>query len=358
MRVAIDIQTTRGQRVGHGTYAGELVNAIQRVDAQNEYALIAPRREQDLSMPQRFLWDQFIFPALSLAARADLVHQPAFSSPILYPGKKIVTVHDLIGRFFAHEIPFWSAKYFKHWMPFSYRFATHIIAVSEHTKKDVVEQLGIAPEKITVIYEAAGDEFRPNLSRNKIHDVKERYKTGDSYMLHLATLNPRKNLEFLVRVFSQLARRFPELKLVISGKKGWYYESLFQLVSELGLTRRVVFTGYVEDSDKPFLMAGARVFVFPSKYEGFGLPVVEAMGVGTPVISSNTSSLPEVAGEAAIMLAPDDLSGWVSALDRVLSNPRLARAMAEKGVRQAQKFSWDRAAEETIAVYERVMTNS
>jgi glycosyltransferase involved in cell wall biosynthesis len=354
MKIAIDIQTTRGQRVGHGTYAGELVNAIQRVDSQNEYVLIAPHREQDLSMPQRFIWDQFLFPAKSLTARVDLLHQPAFSTPILYPGKKIVSVHDLIGLFFAHEIPFWSSKYFQYWMPFSYRFATHIIAVSEHTKKDIVRELKIPDEKITVIYEGISDEFRPNLSRNKIHAVKEKYQTSDSYMLHLATLNPRKNLEFLVRVFSQIAGRFPELKLVISGKKGWYYDSLFQLVSDLRLSSRVVFTGYVEDKDKPYLMAGARVFAFPSKYEGFGLPVVEAMGVGTPVVCSNTSSLPEVSGEATISLSPEDTEGWVSALDRVLSNPRLARQMSEKGVKQASKFSWDRAAEETIQVYERI----
>lgn len=356
MKIAIDIQTTLGRKTGFGFYVSNLVKNLEKTDKKNEYVFIKPDDEKDFSTPMRWVWDQITFPKLARQAKVDLLHQPCFSTPIFYRGKVVITIHDLISVFFGYNIPFWSRQFFARWMPFTYRFADHLIAVSEHTKKDAIRVLGIPEDKITVIHEAADEKYQLIEDKNILQAVRNKYKIGnDPFILHVGTLEPRKNLQFLVRAFAEAKSQIGKTKLVITGKKGWYYEGLFQLVDELKMHDEVIFTGYVEDDDIPPLYNAATVFAFPSLYEGFGLPPLEAMACGTPVISSNTSSMPEVVGEAGILIAPGDTDAWVDALIRVINNQKQWQAMRDKGLKQAKKFSWEKCARETIAVYEKVV---
>lgn len=359
MKVAIDTQTTLGQKTGFGFYVENLVSHLEQVDRHHQYVKLRPKTDADFKSLRRWWWDQVQLPRLARQAEVDLLHQPAFSAPVLYRGPVVVTLHDLIAIRFGADIPRGSRLYFGTWMPFSYRFADHIIAPSEHTKRDVIDVLGIDERKITVIYEAAAESFRPLHDERALATIRAKYQTGDRFILHVGTINPRKNLEFLVRVFAEVRKKIRTgWKLVITGKKGWYYEGLFKTVAELGLGQAVVFTGYIPESDKVELYNAATMTAFPSLYEGAGLPPVESMLCGTPVVSSNTSSLPEMVGQGGILLPPDDTEGWVKALVALMRTPSLRRTYGAKGRRQARRFSWERTARETIAVYEKVYNAS
>lgn len=353
-KIAIDVQTTLGQKSGFGYYVKNLVENLEKNDSQNEYFLATPNTTHDFSTPQRFIWDQFTFPKRAKKAKVDILHQPCFSAPIFYSGKVVVTCHDIISILFPKNLPFWSRMFYSKWMPFSYRRADMIIASSECTKKDMIKYLKIDPGKIKVIYLATSADFKPAKDKNIIDKIKKKYKTGDKYFIHVGTLEPRKNLSFLVKAFSQASKDGIDENLVIVGKKGWYYEDLFKLVEELNLENRVIFTGYAEEGDIPVLYSGATALTFPSLYEGFGFPPLEAMSCGTPVISSNTSSLPEVIGEAGILIPPKKEKIWAEQMVKVSRDEKLAKDLSEKGLIQAKKFSWEKTAKEVLGVYEEI----
>ncbi|MDQ4078327.1 MAG: glycosyltransferase family 4 protein, partial [Chloroflexota bacterium] len=181
--------------------------------------------------------------------------------------------------------------------------------------------------------------------------IRQKYNLPAIYALFVGTIEPRKNLVSLLKAFRITRERHPNLKLVLAGKKGWLYEEVFQTLHKLGLESEVIRLGFVPDEDLPALYSAARYFVYPSLYEGFGLPVLEALACGTPVICSDRSSLPEVAGDAAILVAPDEIGALVQAMERVLIDSTLRQAMRERGIEQARRFSWERAAKETLALY-------
>ena len=243
-------------------------------------------------------------------------------------------------------------------MPFSYRKATKIIAISKSTKVDITRILKIPEDKIEVVPQAVDEKFSIPIAPRKIAEVCRKYNLRrGKYILHVGTLEPRKNLGFLVNVFGKLTEveGCQDLSLAITGKKGWYYEGLFKEVRRLGLRKKVVFTGYVDEADKPALYQGAKIFAFPSLYEGFGLPLLEAMASGVPVVSSNTSSMPEVVGDAGILLSPNDEPAWVKALcDLSLKEDFYEKYRGAARLR-AGEFSWGQTAQKTIAVYEEAM---
>lgn len=358
MRIAIDTQTTLGQKTGFGFYVKNLTENLKKIDPDNAYILVAPDTQKDFSTPQRFIWDQFRYPKIAKEKKVDILHQPCFSAPscpLLYRGKIIVTVHDLISMHFPKNLPYASRMFYSKWMPFSYRKADKIIAISEDTKRDIVTRLNIPEAKIQVIHSAVSDSFSPVRDKKKLDEVKRKYKTGDEYILDVGTLEPRKNLPFLVKAYHQAIKdRKITHNLVLSGKKGWYYKDLFRLVKDLNLENRVIFAGYVAEEDLPALYSAASLFVFPSLYEGFGFPPLEAMACGTPVISSNTSSLPEVIGEAGILLLPENEAIWANKIIEVLENSAMSSELSQKGLIQAKKFSWEKTAEKTIEVYQEV----
>ncbi|MBI4175355.1 glycosyltransferase family 4 protein, partial [Candidatus Berkelbacteria bacterium] len=332
-------------------------DGLNTVEPRFRYHLLAPRKtEADLTNPERLWWDQVEFPRRAHQVKADLIHQPAFSVPMLTNKKIVVTVHDLIVRLFPKDVRSpWSRVYFGWWMPLSYRRADHLIAISAYTKRDIERELGIPQEKITVIYEAAGAKYQPTADQTVLKQVKKHYDLPGRYLLHIGTLNPRKNIQFLIEVFAKLLGFQPDLTLVIAGKQNWFYPTLKQQVETLGIAARVRFTGYIDETDKACLLQGAELLVFPSLYEGFGLPPLEAMAIGTPVVASNRTSIPEVVGRAGVLLEPDDHAGWVTAIRQILDNRRYHDQLRDRGFRQAAQFTWEETARKTAEVYHYVL---
>lgn len=273
----------------------------------------------------------------------------------------VLTVHDLIFRRYPQHHKPLNRWYLNLTLPLYCRRATHIIAVSEQSKRDLISDYRITPEKITVIYEAADARFCPQ-SVEVVAAVRARYHLPERYVLSVGTIEPRKNLGRLLTAFERLYTEKLTDALVIVGKRGWLYDDFFAQLEQSPAKRAVIFPGWVDDADLPGIYAGAQALALPSIFEGFGLPVLEAMGCGAPVVCSNSSSLPEVAGDpstdlgqgAALLIDPLNTDALADALGRVLRDPDLREALRRRGWMQAAKFSWARAAEETLAIYRRL----
>ena len=320
--------------------------------AADTMPLLAPRKLQYL------LWHLVgIAGPLSRAGdEADVVHTPTFLVP---PRKKtplVVTVHDLTLLRFPRQHPWNTRILMGSGLRRAVRDADAFLAVSEYTRLDLIRLTGAAPERVFVTPEAADARFTPRPDNGAL----ARYGLEKPYLLSVGTLEPRKNLRVLLRAFAALAEKpsakkaADPLTLVLAGAKGWMYDEIFTLVERLGLQERVRITGYVADDDLPVLYSQAQVFIYPSMFEGFGLPVLEAMQCGTPVITTNVSSLPEVAGSAALLFTPDKVEELVGALSRILSEPGLHADMCGRSLEQARRFSWKRTADLTADVYQRV----
>ncbi|MGD8245012.1 MAG: glycosyltransferase family 1 protein, partial [Anaerolineae bacterium] len=228
--------------------------------------------------------------------------------------------------------------------------ATHLMADSEATKADLATHYGVAASKITVTYPGTDQSLSPVGDVENIQAAKARYGIGGDYFLYLGTLQPRKNLLRLLAAFAEFAAHHSPLtvQLILAGKRGWLYDDLFKWVRQRGLEEHVRFPGYVAEEDKAALLSGALAFLFPSLYEGFGLPVLEAQACGCPVITSTTSSLPEVAGDGAFLVDPENTSAIASAMERVITEPLLRDALIERGLANARRFSWDACAEAVL----------
>lgn len=266
----------------------------------------------------------------------------------------VLTVHDLIYTLLpAHHkrLNYW---YLSAAMPLYVRRADQIITVSQCSKRDLVRLYDTPAEKITVIYEAATPHFTPQ-PQDRVAEVRARYGLPERYLITVGTIEPRKNLPRLVEALATLRRRDPNLALVVVGSKGWLYEGFFQAVEQFDQKKAVILPGYVPDDDLPAMLAGATVSVLASLYEGFGLPVLEAMACGTPVACSATSSVGEIAGQAALTFDPENIEEMVKVLQHVLHDSDLRENLRVKGFARAAEFSWQRTARETWAVYEKLM---
>jgi glycosyltransferase involved in cell wall biosynthesis len=363
MIVALNTQTAAGQKSGFGWYASKLIEEMPHVAPDITYACITPGSTANhLSTPKRFLWDQIGFPRAANALKnIDLVHQPSFSATFIAGKPLIVSAHDIIPMLFPENFSLPSRMFFGRFMPFTYRAAAHILTISEHSKRDLIEHVHIAPEKITVTPLAASEAYHPlrGDETEKLRAARNEYGISEKYFIHVGTLEPRKNLLFLVHAFAEAKKtgKIPE-HLVIVGKKGWGYESLYAAVTELGIADSVIFTGYVSDENVPLLMAGATSLVFPSLYEGFGLPPLEGMRCGTPAISSNTSSMPEVVGDTGILLSPTDQQAWATAMVTMSTDSKMRASLGTKAHLRAVEFTWEKTARQTAAVYEIVFEQS
>lgn len=289
-------------------------------------------------------------PVAKATQDADVIHAPILIIP---PRKKIplvVTVFDLTFLMFPQH----HLRSTRVLIGSGLRRAVHdadiFLAISENTKKDMVRLTGVAPERIRVTPLAADPLFRPIPDEG---GVLARHGIDKPYVLYVGTLEPRKNIGVLLQAFAELKDK--ETLLVLAGAKGWMYDQIFSLVTQLGIESRVKMLGYVENDDLPVLYTEAQVFVYPSLFEGFGLPVLEAMQCGAPVITTNVSSLPEVIGDAGITLSPDDMAGLAAALTRVLSEPELREEMRGKSLAQAARFSWHKTAQLTAEAYQSVL---
>jgi glycosyltransferase involved in cell wall biosynthesis len=265
----------------------------------------------------------------------------------------MLTVHDLIFRHLpAYHKPL-NRWYLNLALPLYCRRATHLIAVSEYTRQDVIESYGIPPHKITVVHEAAAPHFRPQPAA-AIAAARARYSLPERYLIFVGTIEPRKNLTRLLEGFETLHAEGLTDGLVIVGKRGWLYDDFFTRLEASPVRKAVIFPGYVPDADLPALYAGAQALVFPSLYEGFGLPMLEAMACGTPVVASHAASLPEIGGDAALYFAPREVEDLRAVTRRVLKDRGLQEVMQVEGMARAARFSWQTAARQTAALYHEV----
>ncbi len=311
-------------------------------------------RRKDLWTPSHHPIEQWILPLEIAFTNIDLLHSPDFIPPFWRNTRSVITIHDLHFLRYPHFLTEDAARYYGQ-IDEAVRRTDHIIAVSESTRDDTINLLGVSPDEITVIYEAADPAFRPIDDPRRLAHVRDKYGLPEKFALFVSTVEPRKNIPTLLRAQRLLLDRHgPIAPLAIAGKRGWLFEEVFALVEELDLEQDVKFLGRVPQKDLILLYNAATVHVHPAFYEGFGLPPLEAMTVGTPTIVSDVSSLPEVVGDAGWRVDPEDAEGWAAAIGRLLADEDLRADFRQRGFEQAAKFSLERMAQETLAVYRRV----
>ena len=300
----------------------------------------------------RIAWEQFSLPGQLKRMRADVFHAPANVLPRSVPCASVLTALDLAFMRYPQFFRRGRRIYQRLLTRRSARQATHIVAISENTKRDLIELYGIAPEKITVIYPSIAPDFQP-VDPARVERFRAAKGLPERYLLYLGTLEPRKNVATLVTAYARLRTQMgPNTPpLILAGAKGWYYEPLFARVRELDIERDVTFVGYVSREEQPLWYAGATAFVYPSLYEGFGMPIVEALGCGTPTITSNTSSMPEAAGSLATLVAPQDAEALARAMYHMLYDDELRIRTRIKGPQWARQFSLERMARRYVDVY-------
>jgi glycosyltransferase involved in cell wall biosynthesis len=289
-----------------------------------------------------------LLPGASLFHATEHLLLPLRSAPT------VITVHDLIFRHLPEHHKPLNRWYLNLALPLYCRRATHVIAISESTRNDLVAAYRLPPERITVIHEAADPRFRPQ-PPDRVAAVRGRYGLPGRYLLFVGTIEPRKNLTRLLHAFEPLRKEGLTDALVVVGKRGWLYGDFFAELERSPVREAVILPGFVPDEHLPAVYAGAQALVFPSLYEGFGLPTLEAMACGTPVACSDTASLPEVGGDAALYFDPTSEDAILQTLRRLLSDAELQEELARRGLTRASHFSWDRVAAETEAVYRAVM---
>jgi len=300
----------------------------------------------------RIFWEQCLQPVIAARQGIDLLHMMAYVSPVVATKPTVVTVHDL--SFLRSPERFRPANraYLSLFTGLSCQRARRVIAVSEHTKQDVMKVYGLPPEKVDVVYSGLDSHFaRP--APEAIAEFRRAHGLPEKFILYLGTIEPRKNLSTLIRAYAKV--RPAGVKLVCAGGRGWMYEDVFQTVEELRLSRDVIFPGFQPTEDLPYWYSAAQLFVYPSSYEGFGLPVIEALACGAPTITTNASSLPEAAGDAALLVPPDDIAALAETIARVLADSGLLAELAARGPAQAARFTWPDCARDTARTYAKAL---
>jgi len=304
--------------------------------------------------PLRILWEQVLQPLALLRAGVDLLHAPVNVGPFLRPCRLVVTVHDLSFMLYPEAFRPAQRTYQQVMARWTARHAERVITVSASTKADVIHLFGVPAERIVVVPNGVDEAYRP-LPRAEVEEFRRRRSLPERFLLCVGTMEPRKNLSRLLEALARVPEAPP---LVICGGKGWYYDAIFAAVERLGLHDRVQFAGFVPQAELPLWYNAASWFIYPSLYEGFGLPALEALACGAPSIVSRASSLPEVVGDAALLVDPHDTDALAAALTQALAKGELAAALRQAGPVRAAQFSWQRTARETAAIYNTLLSNS
>ncbi len=342
-RVGIDAQIATMPRSGIGRFAAELCACLPRVDSNAEYVEFKPHdTTKDFNMPQRWWWDQVTLPRRATRERANVLLKPAFSCPVRSPVPVVIVLHDLVAKLFPEQFNRPSAWFFGRWTPWTLRFATRVVAASEHTAADARRLLKIPDGRIRVVTQGVDGAALAGSS----DDTKQlaRFSLPERYILHVGTIEPRKNLAFLVRAFAGFLKRRPEYALVLAGHEGWKSDDVRSTVQRLRLERAVRFVGGVSSGELSALYRNARVLAYPTRYEGFGRPPLEAMAAGTPVVAARTSSIPEVVGDAGILLSGYDEGQWADALTLAAEDAATRSRLQAKGRERSRMFTWERTA--------------
>lgn len=302
----------------------------------------------------RIVWEQVVAPSELAHFKPDLLHGMAFALPLRWRGPSVVTIFDL--SFIRHPERLSAARrlYLRTFTRASARRARRVIAISRSGRQEIHDLLGVPLEAIDVAYPGVSAEFKP-CPREEVEAFRRQRGLPERYILHLGTLEPRKNLETLIRAYARLPQR-RDVGLVLAGGSGWKAESVSQLIEELSLGKSIIRPGYIAGSELPMWYNAAQVFAYPSLYEGFGMPLVEAMACGVPVVASDTTSLPEAVGPAGILLPPTDVDAWADALARLLGDEAARRNYARRGQQHAHMFTWTQTARQTAQAYHRALS--
>lgn len=359
-KIGIDIQSTRGLLTGIGTYTQCLVQGLLEEGKERfDFVLFSKEQKENLNTFNRILWESRELPKRVKQERADVLHVPAFSPPMNKPCKTVVTVHDLIGMVFPNQMGWPSRFYWGKWLPSAVKGVDALIADSENTKMDIVRHLGFPESKITVIYPSGHEGFSQMYNLQAHKSLCGRLGIQEKYLLAVGTLEPRKNIFRLIEAFLKFrsSDKKKSYQLVIIGSidfaHGKFLKQLRSKYPDLG--KDVLFPGYISREDLKLLYAGSSAFLFPSLYEGFGIPVLEAMASGTPVLTSHLSSLPEVAGEAALYVDAYNVNAIAEGIQRIIEDQPLRNDLIQKGLQQVKRFSWRETARKTLRVYENII---
>ena len=377
MKILLDAFPLNAPKSGVGYYTYHLLNALAKLySSQDEFIYFYGRRfsNEIIKRPaavdaatrktlKAFFRDpykitqpikEFIFKRGAKKINPDIYHETNYVL-LPYSGKQVVTVFDMSIKRFPETHPAGRVKFFNEYFDKRIPNADHILSISEFTKNELVEIMGINSDKITVTPLAPPENFSaPTL--DQINKFKSNNNLPNDFFLYLGNIEPRKNLLTIIRAYKKFCEQNNNIKLILAGEQTWLSEKIITEINKLNLENSVLLPGYVNENDLPLWYASAKAFLYPSKYEGFGLPVIEAMAAGAPVITSNVSSLPEVAGDAAILLHPDDIDAWTSAMNFLAENPDGRNKLICAGFSRAANFSWKNCAKITHSVYEKIFS--
>ncbi len=378
MLIGIDAsRALRAQRTGTETYSWQLIRHLLALGSGHRFRLYCSQpppaglfdlpgqdaghgRPELCVIPFPRLWTHVRLSGEVVKRPPDVLFVPSHVLPLFHPRRSVVTVHDLGYRTFPEAHKAFDRAYLDLSTRFDARSAAQVLADSQATKDDLVRFTGVAANKVTVVHLGRDETLAPVEDPQRLDDVQRRlgiWRPGEAqipYIAYIGTLQPRKNLVRLVDAFALVRQRRPDLRLVLAGQRGWLADPIFQRVEALGLQDAVHFPGFVADADLPALFSGALCFAFPSLHEGFGIPVLEAQACGAPVLAANTSSLPEVAGDGALLVDPLDTDAIAGGLLRLAEDETLRSRLRAAGFANLRRFSWQRCAEETLAVLEAV----
>ena len=358
MTIGIEAERANNpQKTGVEHYAKQLILHLAKIDRQNRYVLYlrTPPEKWFLELPNNFkikvipfpkFWTQIRLSIEMIMHPVDVLLIPASALPLIHPKKSVVTIHDIAREFFPQGFTWFMRNYLRWSTGHAVKRASRLIAVSEYTKKDLLNHYSISPDKVKVVYMG----YEPVDISNITPSAEISDKLPEKYVLFLSTLQPRKNLPGLITAFAELKRENNNIphKLVVVGRRGWKYDESLQAINNN--SDNVIYLDHVSDSDRWAVMKKASALVLPSFYEGFGMQLLEAMHVGVPMAVSNVSSLPEVAGDAAVYFDPNDIAEIKKAILRILTDETLAADLARRGRERIKGFSWEKCAGETLDV--------
>jgi glycosyltransferase involved in cell wall biosynthesis len=385
MKIAIEGFYLMMPRTGMGNYLYSLVCEMMKIAPENRYYLYdmplgdtfyrMVELKTDLSNIDEFTnLSKIPFPFLTLTRmvhlflsrmrgdnkirieEVDILWGPAFRGISRESFKTVITIHDMAHEYYPEYVPATALRYLKRGLPETAKRVDIILAVSGNTKEDIVRFLDVPEEKVKVIYLGISRGFHPVSDTGMLDSVRKRYNLPERFILYVGAIQPRKNITGLIKAYHRLCTKEKlDHLLVIGGPLGWKSRDMFRLIKECGISKRIIFTGYIEEADLPAIYSLADVFVFPSFYEGFGLPVVEAMACGVPVVTSNVSSLPEVTGDAAFLVNPYSTDDLAQGIRQVFSDNDLRQNLIKKGLERVKLFTWERCAREILKVFEELV---